>query len=319
MIIFEDMRFLRWIPVFLSTIAFSQLQTEIYSPISTFNQSFLGTDYIISNVVYNGSYLSSGVFNATATNLGLDHGIILTTGTVQCPSSDGPCGPNIQSNGGLSNGYGGFPLLTSFAGGNSTYNAAVIEFDFVPLIDSIGFRYVFGSEEYPEYAPPNSSSFHDVFGFFISGPGISGTQNIAKLPNGQNVTVSNVNPVNNSEYYVSNGDGFQAPFNQSNVYIQYDGFTTPLVASKTGLQINATYHMIIAIADVSDAIFDSGIFIEKCSDCTFMLSLDENSSANEKKLVGIYDVFGREIQIQSNTLLIYLYSDGTTEKVMILE
>ena len=36
--------------------------------------------------------------------------------------------------------------------------------------------------KYPEYAPPNNSSFNDVFGFFISGPGIAGLQNIAQVP-----------------------------------------------------------------------------------------------------------------------------------------
>lgn len=307
--------------LFIINIAFgasSQLLTEFYSPISTINQSFLGNDYVISNVQYSGSYWSAGVFNATATNLGLAHGIVITTGTVDCLNS-GPCGPNDEASSGLDNGFGGNGLLSSLAGGNATFNAAVIEFDFIPLVDSIGLKFVFGSEEYPEYAPPNNSTFNDVFGFFISGPGISGIQNIALLPSGQTVSINNVNAVTNTSYYVNNGNGTQAPYDEESTYIQYDGYTTPLVASKTGLQINSTYHLIIAIADVNDGIYDSGIFIERCSTCSFMLALNEESIESEKKLIGIFDLMGRKTEFKSNTLLIYVYSDGTTEKIFSFE
>ena len=63
-------------------------------------------------------------------------------------------------------------------------NTAVLEFDFVPSSTSVGFEYVFASEEYPEFS---CSSYNDVFGFFISGPGITGpysnnSQNIAIIP-----------------------------------------------------------------------------------------------------------------------------------------
>lgn len=62
---------------------------------------------------------------------------------------------------------------------------AVLEFDFIPTGDSISFRFVFGSEEYPEYV---CSQYNDVFGFFLSGPGIDGSFtnnaiNLGVLPN----------------------------------------------------------------------------------------------------------------------------------------
>lgn len=78
----------------------------------------------------------------------------------------------------------------------SINDACVIEFDFLPVGDTIRFNYVFGSEEYHDYV---GSSFNDVLGFFLSGEGIVGPYtndaiNIAKVP-GTNlaVSISNVN------------------------------------------------------------------------------------------------------------------------------
>jgi uncharacterized protein (TIGR02145 family) len=37
----------------------------------------------------------------------------------------------------------------------------------------------------------------------------------------------------------------------------------------------------------------------------------------EKKLIHIYDLMGREIEFKPNTILIYVYSDGTTERILV--
>ena len=114
---------------------------------------------------------------------------------------------------------------------------------------------MFGSEEYPEYA---NSSFNDVFGFFLSGPGIAGiftnnARNIATLPEtNQFVSINNVNHINNSQFYINNSGGLT---------IQYDGFTTVLKANATVIP-GETYHIKLAIADVSDNIYDSGVCIK---------------------------------------------------------
>ncbi len=296
----------------------AQLVTEQYSPISTINSNFFGNEYQISNVQFSGSLQSVGIFNGTATNIGLEHGIVLTTGTV-FNNGSGPHGPNNQSAAGMDNNANGSAILTAYGGGNNTFNASIIEFDIIPSIDSIGFRYVFGSDEYPEFAPPNNTSFNDIFAFFISGPGIVGNQNIALLPNYVGVvSINSVNAITNSAFYTNNGNGNSQPQNGSPDYIQYDGFTKPLVAYITGLVVGSTYHIILGIADVQDAIYDSGIFIERCSTCTFTLSLDEEISTT-RKLIGVYDMMGRETEEKSNTLLYYRYSDGTSEKVFRVE
>jgi hypothetical protein len=42
-------------------------------------------------------------------------------------------------------------------------------------------------------------------------------------------------------------------------------------------------------------------------------------NGTEKELVHIIDVMGKETEGKPNTLLIYIYSDGTTEKVFRVE
>lgn len=227
------------------------------SPPSLIQNVLLGEGVKISNVKYTGKIQAIGEFNASGTNLGLAAGVIITTGTV-LNNNDGPQGPNDQIGCGFDNGAGGSGLLNSLVDGQPTYNAAILEFDFKAVGDYVSFRYVFASEEYLEYV---GSAFNDVFGLFISGPGISGNQNIARLPNNTVVSINNVNNNSNSFYYIYNGDGTNAPYNASDQYVQYDGFTKVLVA-ESNVQCGKTYHLTIAIADVGDGILDSGIFLE---------------------------------------------------------
>lgn len=203
--------------------------------------------------------MAIGSFTANGTNLGLNSGIIMTTGTISTAGPDGPQGPNNQENSGVDNNYGGYGLLSNLINGIQTYNAAILEFDFIPYSDTVRFRYVFASEEYLEYV---GSDYNDVFAFFISGPGTGGLQNIAKLPNSQTVAINNVHsatsnsfgnwPAANAQYYVNNANG---------PTIQYDGFTKVLTA-ESKVECGETYHLIIALADAGDGIYDSGIFLE---------------------------------------------------------
>ena len=243
----------------LSLISFGQglVTNTAQSPAGLVQNVLLGSGVTVSNIAYNGAAVSIGSFDGSNCNVGLQSGVVMTTGTVQNNGS-GPHGPNNQSNAGVDNGTPGFGLLTNLIGGTATYNASILEFDFVPYSDTVSFNYVFGSEEYPEYV---GSQFNDVFAFFISGPGIPGLQNIAKLPNGTPVAINNVNAGANQAFFVNNGDGTTGPQNASPNYIQYDGFTEVLTASSE-VQCGETYHLIISIADVGDGIFDSGIFLE---------------------------------------------------------
>lgn len=245
----------------MPVILLSQLVTSTgTSPSGLVQNVLLGPGVTVSNIMYSGSPSAIGSFNATGTNLGIDQGIALTTGTV-LNNGNGPQGPNNQPGSGVDNGSGGSSLLSGLTG-SQTFNAAILEFDFIPYSDTVRFKYVFGSDEYPEFAPPNNSGYNDVFGFFISGPGIAGMQNIARLPtNGSIVSINNVNAITNSQFYNFNGDGNSPPYNSNPYYIQYDGFTDVLSAISK-VQCGQKYHLIIAVADVGDGQWDSGIFLE---------------------------------------------------------
>lgn len=186
------------------------------------------------------------------TNLGIRNGIVISTGHVyQC------LGPNTTTNmssqADVCNEYID-ASLEALAYPNVVRDASTLEFDFIPKSDTIRFRYVFGSEEYPEFVGGN---YNDLFGFFISGLKPSGGSynnfNIAQIPNtSQPISINTVNHRQNSEYYVDNTDGST---------IQFDGFTTVLTA-KAAVVPCQTYHLKISICDVGDDIYNSAVFLE---------------------------------------------------------
>ncbi|MBK8657486.1 MAG: choice-of-anchor L domain-containing protein [Bacteroidetes bacterium] len=232
-----------------------------------------GNGVTISNVTINCPGTSAGTFTCNNCNIGMSSGIALTSGDINAIA-----GPNSQSGAGVDNLAPGNAQLTSLVGGlfASTYDACVLEFDLQVLSDSVEFKYSFGSEEYLEWV---SAGYNDVFAFYISGPGIAGQQNIALVPGTATpVSIDNVNDVTNSAYYIDNGDGFTAPQNASNYYIQYDGFTTVLTAKRKNLQPCQTYHLRLAIADAGDGILDSGVFLEANSLTSNGVTVDDAST-----------------------------------------
>ncbi|HEY9872092.1 MAG TPA: choice-of-anchor L domain-containing protein [Candidatus Obscuribacterales bacterium] len=213
--------------------------------------TIVGSGVTISNVTYNGAAIASGTFtNGLASGIGIDQGIILTSGR-----ADLAVGPNNSDGATGTNNTPGDPDLSSLIQGTTTQDAAVLEFDFIATEDNPTFRYVFGSEEYNEYV----NQFNDVFAFFVDG------QNIALVP-GTNtpVSINNVNGGNplgtnpvNSQYYVNNDPSDGTPTND----IQYDGFTRVLTA--TAPVTAGTQHRIkLAIADALDRSLDSVVFIQ---------------------------------------------------------
>lgn len=125
-------------------------------------ENIVGDGIQYDNVTFQGANVARGIFsNGNTTNLGINSGIFLTSG-----SGNVIPGPSIGCGSGVSNNLGGHPSLNAITTA-TTYDASVLEFDFVPESDTLRFRYVFGSEEYSDYV---FSTFNDVFGYFISGP-----------------------------------------------------------------------------------------------------------------------------------------------------
>ena len=223
--------------------------------------TIVGSGIQITNAQIQCGNGNSGTFVSSGTNLGIGSGIILSTGSVF--NAIGPNDEPGQSANGTNCPYSADPQLTSIVN-NANYDGCILEFDIVPACSTLNINYVFASEEYPEYV---NSQYNDVFGFFISGPNPSGGNynnfNIARLPNGTQVAINNINngtsnsgPCMNCNYYVNNGNGSTS----GGATIQFDGFTTPLTAVANVVPC-VSYHLKLAIADAGDCDWDSGVFL----------------------------------------------------------
>ncbi len=166
-----------------------------------------GVDII--NIQYSVGTGNIGFFNGKKSNIGLDSGLILSTGKVI-----DAIGPNNIGNKGSSNNLPGDADLQLLSPNFPTFDATWISFSFSPQANQVKFRFVFASEEYPESIAKN---FNDVFGFFISGPGFTGAQNIALVPTTNDpISIQTINANTNSAYYIDNTNGTS---------VQFDAFT----------------------------------------------------------------------------------------------
>jgi gliding motility-associated-like protein len=248
-------------------------------------QMMAGPGVTVANATFNNCEgIANGKFWVTppnVSNLGIDSGIVLTSGTAQTGFTgtgvNAPAGVNTTAH------VSDFsdPDLVTISGFPSR-DACVLEFDFVPLGDTVKFEYVFGSCEYPSFT---CSSFNDAFGFFIDGPGITGpfsnnSANIAIVPttsacpvgvNTINLPTPGGNCCNTTQIcynstapcatltaaqmatlFVCNGNG---------TTVMYPGFTAVLTAQALTIPCS-TYHLKLAISDASDQSLDSGVFLK---------------------------------------------------------
>lgn len=257
--------------ILLGFLSFSSVKAQItvsnaQAPNNLVQNVLLGNGVTATNITYNGSAVNAqtpqgniSFFNATNTTFPISSGVLLTTGNATvAPGPNGAAGasnntpatPNVSSD----------QDLNDISAANVT-NGAILEFDFVPTGDTVSFKYIWASEEYPEFAPPNGG-VNDVFGFFLSGPGLSGPYinnavNIAVIP-GTNtpIGINNVNAITNQTYYVNNSNG--AAYGTA---IQYDG-TTVVMTAVAQVQCGQTYHIKLALCNVLDNGWDSGVFLE---------------------------------------------------------
>lgn len=202
----------------------------------------------ILNWQVKGGITALGSFTNGTSSIGIEEGLVLSTGKVQQIGYYNSQTKMSSNNGG--------PSDQSIADmvGNVTKDAAVLEFDFIPEGDNLYFEYVFASEEYNQYV---GAEFNDAFAYFLDGI------NVALLP-GTNVPVSinTVNAGSNSEYYRNNDRYYDPKITEAEeINSAFDGLTKVLPVSQK-LNIGQQYHMKIVIADVADAIKDSAVFIK---------------------------------------------------------
>jgi len=218
----------------------------------------------VENIRLTGEDFSVGHFKNGRDVIGINEGIIISTGNIASAS-----GPNNSPRTSEIIGTAGDPDLEQLAT-SGVFDASGLSFDFVPIGNRVSFRYVFASEEYCEFV---NSPFNDVFGFFVSGPGINGEFNnnginVARIPGtNQFVSINTINHGRNADLYRKNEteeDARDCNIEFLSLFldkIEYDGFTLPLMAEFQVIPCQ-TYTIRLVVSDVQDPILDSAVFLE---------------------------------------------------------
>ena len=262
-------------------IEITPANTGIFTPESLVTNVFLGDGVEVTNLNYSGADIAVGYFTNGLGDVGIERGILMTTGDATIAQGANNSGGNGFNNGSDNNAC---PALNNIAT-LGTFNTAFYTITFIPTADTLRFKYVFASEEYPEFA---CDDFNDVFGFFITGPnpagGMYNQTNIALVPDPADpsgetftnvpVTINNVNPngvdvPNGCDYdygaYYNNNAG-------SNT-LEYDAYLDVFIAQAIVTPCEE-YTMKLAVADVGDGIYDTGVFLEAKSFGTGTLEVE---------------------------------------------
>jgi gliding motility-associated-like protein len=304
--------------------------TNTFTPSQMVQNVLLGFGVTASNITVNGSPANANgllgnvtFFTSGNTNFPIQSGMLLTTGngvgaigpnTIGSSTNNTPATANVSAD----------QALNLIAAGTVT-NGVVLEFDFIPAGDTISFKYLFGSDEYPEFSP---SSFNDAFGFILWGPGMSGPftmagypaggANIAIIPGSATpVTINNVGPgaAQNPAYYVNNVGG--AAYTPAGV--QYDGTTTLLSANATVI-CGETYHIKLCISNVGDQAYDSGVFLQANSFSSEAVEIAVTTVSGDTSVYeGCTDATLRIIRPQTqlgDTLIINYEIGGTATELL---
>lgn len=233
---------------------------------NTLTNTILGSGITVTNTpTFQGIAGQGATFTDGTDPVGFSEGIILMSGDVadipgpnttnSSPETEGSGGSGGPSDPSSSLGQPGDTDLNATVGG-TTFDAAVLEFDFQFGDGSVGsdlfFNFVFASEEYIDYV---GSSFNDVFAFYVDGV------NVALIPGTSTpIAINNVNGSTNSAYYRNNVENTEGYANLG-LDTAFDGLTTVITAETLGL-VPGTHTMKFAVADTSDGILDAGVFLQ---------------------------------------------------------
>lgn len=253
------------------------------------------TEEVIENIARNGmeikidtiacSKMSYGVFESVSKELRMTDGIILSTGNVL-----NAIGPNTGKEDMDEIGTPGDPDLNALIMGDTitelgdtiilggeTFDACALELEVFAPTDELSFDYVFASEEYPEFV---NLGFNDIFGFFISGEGIEGKENLAVLPGTETViSINSVNMNTNWEYYQSN-EFFGEDGIESQSSLEMDGMIVDKFARRGYLTASRKitpckkYTLKFVVADQGDEKYNSAVMVSRIRSGAPSLSIE---------------------------------------------
>lgn len=136
-------------------------------------------------------------------------------------------------------GLPGDAQLTNLVGGLETHDAAFYSAMLTPEGDMLHVKYLFASEEYPEYV---GSAYNDVMAVFVNGSNCA-------LIDGEPVAVNTINADENSASYIANDGTKPTSMNGYTIPLQCDVSVTP------GIPVKVT----VAVADTSDGVYDTAV------------------------------------------------------------
>ncbi len=217
------------------------------------------SNFSASGDTFTPGFQSYGYFTKGTSNFPFANGIVLSTSSAK--RTEGP-NDNLIDEGQQAWGKD-VDLEQTFGFSNETYNATVLEFDFVPLTSTISFDYLFASEEYQGTAP---CRYSDAFAFLLKPIGATTPyQNLALIPGTNSpVLVTSVHPQiqsnNGNIACQAENEAFFDQYNPTNAPINLNGQTKVLTASANVVP-GTPYHIKLVIADHENIRYDSAIFL----------------------------------------------------------
>ncbi len=224
-------------------------------------QTIFGNGATVTGASFRGDRDSAGTYSGgDSTSPGVtpgDAGIILSTGDAEdFTNSSGQANQNNNTSTNTS-GQNNSSQYNAVAGGR-TYDAATLDVDFIPDSDKMTMKFIFSSEEYPEF---QNSIYQDFFGVWINGTLVP-----MDVGNGD-TDPGNVNTTNNINMFVDN---------QNDDYnTEMDGFTITLTLTMN-VNPGVVNSMRVAIADVSDSSYDSNVLIAADSVQTDIIAVSDD-------------------------------------------
>lgn len=258
----------------------------------TLARAIMGPSATISNIYFRCNTGASGFALGANSNLPLDTSVVLSNGLITSAM-----GPNINpaTSDVFAPPQDGDTILSGFIPDTiPTDDACILQLRYIPKVSPFSVRYVFASEEYPEYVCCPTA---DRFGFFILGPNPTtmGPPNylyddFAVIPNSNPPMPTLLNTVNpgqmgsapcaNPAGCISLSNSLLYNDNTGSTTEEFDGYTDAL-QGEVPVYPCSTYTIRFAIADGGSPTVNSYVFIETSSQNAqpYTMSLTSNLSA----------------------------------------
>lgn len=266
----------------------SELTYQTNANATQMAQTIFGDGVTVVSASYSGWSQSSAIYsNGDSISPGAtpsDTGVILSTGRVRDftnSSGDVNDDPNTSTN---TPGVNNDPQFNAAAGAN-TYDASILDVDFIPDASTMTMQFVFASEEYPEF---QNSVYQDFVGVWVNG------QQVDLVVGNGDADPGNVNSNTNQNLYIDNtGDAYNT---------EMDGFTVTMTLTMN-VNPGVVNSIRIGIADVADSSYDSNLLIAADSLQTDLVANADSATVYVGGSVNV-NVLSNDINGSAGTLTI---------------